>query len=124
VKLTRMPHYFFHLIGDIPAHDFLGHECESDDETRDHASFLAHRIGTEKPEMVKSQTYIQVVDQQIRRLAGRWLRLTPEEGRERGRLQASPLSRPDLQQSFPDFALEPLASWAAVGWPCIWRCAS
>ena len=49
VKLTRMPRYFFHLIGDIPAHDFLGHECESDDETRDHASFLVHRIGTESP---------------------------------------------------------------------------
>ena len=64
MKLTRMPHYFFHLIGDIPAQDFLGHDCESDDEARDHASFLAHRIGTEKPEMVKSQNYIQVVDQQ------------------------------------------------------------
>ena len=29
-----------------------------------------------------------------------------------------------LQQSFADFAFAPRASWAAVGWPCIWRCAS
>ena len=68
MKLTRMPRYFFHLIGDIPAHDFLGHDCESDDEARDHATFRAHRIGTEKPEMVKSQSTYKSWTSKIRRL--------------------------------------------------------
>jgi hypothetical protein len=44
-----MPKYFFNLAGDIPARDLLGHDCADDRE--DHGSFIAHRIGTEKPEM-------------------------------------------------------------------------
>jgi hypothetical protein len=30
-------------------HDLLGHECANDEEAKDHGSFFAHRIGTEKP---------------------------------------------------------------------------
>jgi hypothetical protein len=48
-----MPKYFFHLAGDVPARDLLGHECANDKEAEDHGSFIAHRIGTEKPDMVR-----------------------------------------------------------------------
>lgn len=47
-----MPRYFFNLAGHVPANDLIGHECQDDKEARDHGSFIAHRIGTEKPEMV------------------------------------------------------------------------
>lgn len=58
-----MPRYFFHLVGIIPAHDVVGHECENDEEARDHGSFIAHRIGTEKPEMVHEENSISVVNE-------------------------------------------------------------
>jgi hypothetical protein len=50
----------FHLAGQLPAHDILGHECANDKETKDHASFIAHRIGTEKPGMVREGNFIAV----------------------------------------------------------------
>jgi len=48
-----MPKYFFNLAGDLPAQDLIGHQCADAKEARDHASFIAHRIGTEKPGMVR-----------------------------------------------------------------------
>jgi hypothetical protein len=30
-----MPKYFFHLAGQLPAHDLLGHECTNDKEAKD-----------------------------------------------------------------------------------------
>jgi hypothetical protein len=48
-----MPRYFFPLTGGIPAHDLIGYPWENDDEAKAHAEFLAHRIGTEKLEMVR-----------------------------------------------------------------------
>jgi hypothetical protein len=62
--LTVMPRYYFHLAGEIPAQDVLGHDCVNDREAQEHANFIAHRIGTEKPEMVKSQNYILVTNDQ------------------------------------------------------------
>jgi len=59
-----MPKYFFHLAGDLPARDLLGHECANDAEARAHGSFIAHRIGTEKPEMVREENFISVTDEQ------------------------------------------------------------
>jgi hypothetical protein len=59
-----MPKYFFHLAGQLPARDLLGHECTNDKEAKDHASFIAHRIGTEKPEMVREGNYISVTNEQ------------------------------------------------------------
>jgi hypothetical protein len=59
-----MPRYYFHLAGDIPAHDLLGHDCVNDREAEDHAGFIARRLGTEKPEMVKSENYILVTNGQ------------------------------------------------------------
>jgi uncharacterized protein DUF6894 len=57
-----MPKYFFHLAGEIPARDLIGHEWRNDNEARDHASFIAHRIGTEKPTMVREGNFISVTD--------------------------------------------------------------
>ncbi|MBR0750936.1 hypothetical protein JQ604_01985 [Bradyrhizobium jicamae] len=58
-----MPKYFFHLAGDIAAHDVLGHDCTDDREAEAHGSFIAHRIGTEKPEMVRDGNFISVRDE-------------------------------------------------------------
>ena len=58
--LARMPRYFFNLAGQFPARDLIGHACANDDEARDHGSFIAHRIGTEKPEMVREENFISV----------------------------------------------------------------
>jgi hypothetical protein len=55
-----MPKYFFHLAGQLPAHDLLGHECANDKEAKDHGSFIAHRIGTEKPGMIREGNFISV----------------------------------------------------------------
>jgi hypothetical protein len=57
-----MPRYFFHLAGPLPATDLIGHECMNDEEARDHGSFIAHRIGTEKPEMVREENFISVMN--------------------------------------------------------------
>lgn len=56
------PHarYFFNLAGQFPARDLIGHECANDDEAKAHGSFIAHRIGTEKPEMVREENFISV----------------------------------------------------------------
>lgn len=59
-----MPRYFFHLAGQIPAHDILGHECANDDEAKDHGSFIAHRIGTEKPGMIRKENFIRVMSEE------------------------------------------------------------
>jgi Domain of unknown function (DUF6894) len=64
-----MPKYFFHLVGNIPAHDIVGHECMNDEEARDHGSFIAHRIGTEKPEMVREENSICVMNEANQQIA-------------------------------------------------------
>lgn len=64
-----MPKYFFHLAGQLPAHDLLGHECADDMEARDHGSFIAHRIGTEKPDMVSEGNFISVRDERDTEIA-------------------------------------------------------
>jgi hypothetical protein len=58
-----MPKCFFHLAGQLPAHDLLGHECANDKEAEDHGNFIAHRIGTEKPGMVREGNFIAVTDE-------------------------------------------------------------
>jgi hypothetical protein len=58
-----MPRYFFHLAGQLPAHDLLGHDCANDGEAEDHGSFIAHRIGTEKPGMIREGNFISVTDE-------------------------------------------------------------
>ena len=55
-----MTRYYVDLIGEVPARDFLGHECSSRNEAREHASFIAHRIGSEQPHFVKPGNRIAV----------------------------------------------------------------
>jgi hypothetical protein len=61
--------YFFHLMGELPAHDVLGRECANDKEARDHASFIAHRVGTEKPSMVREGNYISATNEDGKEVA-------------------------------------------------------
>jgi len=64
-----MPQYFFHLFGQIPAHDAMGHQCANDDEATEHASFIAHRIGTERPEMIREGNFISVENERRQEIA-------------------------------------------------------
>jgi hypothetical protein len=57
--LLRHARVFLHLAGELPAHDLLGHDCANDGEARVHA----HRIGTEKPGMVREGNFISVTDE-------------------------------------------------------------
>jgi hypothetical protein len=58
-----MKRFFFDLVGDIRAHDFMGHECSSRKEAKKHASFIAHRIGTERPSFARPGNFIAVRDE-------------------------------------------------------------
>jgi hypothetical protein len=58
-----MKRFFFDLVGDIRAHDFMGHECSSKREAKKHASFIARRIGTERPSFAKPGNVIAVRDE-------------------------------------------------------------
>jgi hypothetical protein len=44
--------------------DLLGHECANDKEAKNHGNFIAHRIGSEKPSMVREGNYISVTKRQ------------------------------------------------------------
>jgi hypothetical protein len=44
-------------------------ECGDDREARDHGSFIAHRIGTEKPGMVREGNFISVRDERDTEIA-------------------------------------------------------
>jgi hypothetical protein len=57
-----MPKYFFHLVGHLPAHDLLGHDCANDTEARIRGNFIAHKVGTGKPEMGREGNFISVRD--------------------------------------------------------------
>jgi hypothetical protein len=57
-----MPKYFFHLLGDVPAYDLIGHECAGDKEAQKYGELLAHNVGTDRPDMVRESNYISVVD--------------------------------------------------------------
>jgi hypothetical protein len=58
-----MKRFFFDLVGDIRAHDFMGHECSSKKEAKKHAAFIAHRIGSERPSFAKRGNFIAVRDE-------------------------------------------------------------
>jgi hypothetical protein len=58
-----MKRFFFDLVGDIRAHDFMGHGCSSKKEAKNHAAFIAHRIGTERPSFAKRGNYIAIRDE-------------------------------------------------------------
>ena len=58
-----MERYYFDLAGDYAASDIVGHECASIEEAKEHGRFIAHRIGTEKPEMVRPGNFVSVRDE-------------------------------------------------------------
>jgi hypothetical protein len=58
-----MRQFFFDLAGSVSAHDRVGHPCVSRREAKEHAKFIAHRIGAEKPELSKPENYIRVRDE-------------------------------------------------------------
>jgi hypothetical protein len=64
-----MPRYFFHLAGDIPARDRIGHDCRDDENARSDGNFIAHRIGSERPEMIREENYISVTNEDGREIA-------------------------------------------------------
>lgn len=64
-----MPLYYFHLAGHVPAHDVVGHECENDEAARKHGELIAHKLGTERPEMIAQGYYISVRDKHEREVA-------------------------------------------------------
>jgi hypothetical protein len=58
-----MPRYFFHLVGDAPARDQVGHECESDKQATEDARLIAQRLSRERPEMFRDGNYICVTNE-------------------------------------------------------------
>ena len=58
-----MKRFFFDLTGELPARDVLGHQCKSRKEAKDHAKFIAQRIGTERPTFGKPGNFISVRDE-------------------------------------------------------------
>lgn len=63
VALADMKQFFFDLAGDLFARDAVGHTCKSKREARQHAAFIAARIGTEHPDYVKPGNRIEVRDE-------------------------------------------------------------
>ena len=55
-----MKRFFFDLSGEVSARDVHGHLCSSQREAREHATFIAQRIGTERPEFVRPGNCIKV----------------------------------------------------------------
>jgi hypothetical protein len=58
-----MKNFFFDLAGELSARDVLGHQCRSSGEAKDHAQYIAHRIGTERPSFARPGNYISVRDE-------------------------------------------------------------
>lgn len=63
-----MEKFFFDLAGELPARDVLGRQCKSGEEAKDHAQFIAHRMGTERPTFAKPGNYISVRDESGREI--------------------------------------------------------
>jgi hypothetical protein len=61
--MRSMKRFFFDLAGSLRAHDVLGHQCRSRKEAKDHAQFIALRIGAERPDFAKPGNYISVRDE-------------------------------------------------------------
>lgn len=62
-RYSPMKRFFFDLVGELPAHDVLGHHCKSRKEAKDHAKFIAQRIGTERPRFSKPGNCVAVRDE-------------------------------------------------------------
>ncbi|MGM4961754.1 DUF6894 family protein (plasmid) [Bradyrhizobium barranii] len=60
---TRRRNDCFDLAGAFTACDRVGHQCASRREAKEHAKFIAHRIGGEKPPFAQPGNYIRVRDE-------------------------------------------------------------
>ena len=60
-----MKRFYFDFIGEVPARDFLGHECSARREARKHASFIAHRIGTKHPHFIQRGNGVAVREEGV-----------------------------------------------------------
>jgi hypothetical protein len=58
-----MKQFYFDITGAFSARDRVGHQCESRREAKEHARFIAHRIGAEKPLFAKPGSCIRVRDE-------------------------------------------------------------
>jgi hypothetical protein len=76
-----MKRFYFDLVGDLPARDILGHECSSRKEARRHACFIAHRVGTERPNFAKQGNGISVRDENGNEFFVAPIKSTVREGR-------------------------------------------
>ena len=113
-----MPRYFFHLAGQLPANDVVGHECINEEEAWEHGSFIAHRVGTEKPEMVHEENFISVTNEtgdelfKIPIASTSSARTTQDQGITReGRSEEQPKDKARAQtvhKTEPDDMLQPL----------------
>jgi hypothetical protein len=57
-----MSRYFFHFVGDVPASDRVGHECEDDKQATEDARLIAQRLSRERPEMFRDGNHICVTE--------------------------------------------------------------
>ena len=58
-----MKQFYFDLAGTFKACDRVGHQCKSRREAMEHAKFIAHRIGVEKPPFAQAGSFIRVRDE-------------------------------------------------------------
>jgi hypothetical protein len=66
-----MKRFFFDLVSEFAAHDYVGHQCATRREAKDHARFIAQRIGAEKPYLAKTGSFIRVRDEKGARYSKR-----------------------------------------------------
>lgn len=59
--MKAMARFYFHFVGDTPAHDVLGQDCADNREARIHAKALARALATEKPHLVRDGNSIAIV---------------------------------------------------------------
>jgi hypothetical protein len=58
-----MKRFYFDLAGAFAACDRVGHQCASHREAKEHAKFIAHRIGSEKSLFSQPGSCIRVRDE-------------------------------------------------------------
>jgi hypothetical protein len=58
-----MKQFYFDLAGAFAARDRVGHQCASRREAKEHAKFIAHRIGAQKPVFARPGNFIRVRDE-------------------------------------------------------------
>jgi hypothetical protein len=57
-----MKQFYFDIVGAFTARDRVGQQCESRREAKEHARFIAHRIGA-KPLFARLGSFIRVRDE-------------------------------------------------------------